>query len=128
MFTVTTTLPRIRENLSIQAISATEQVVKRNDSREYFSVGPFEAFLLPLIDGQHSAEEICVKFEQKFQNSLSESNLQEFIDAVKPMRLFRRSSPSGGPSKDGISTVSHQRRLWKHSTLLTARFGFDEPC
>jgi multidrug efflux pump subunit AcrA (membrane-fusion protein) len=107
MSTVTTTLPRIREGLTIQGISETEYVVKRADSREYFSVGPYEAFLLPLFDGQHTAEEICERFEANFHSSLSTADLQEFIDAVKPMGLFRRSSSveaSDSPKSDPLQS------------------------
>lgn len=93
MTQLATILPRVRDGLSIQAISESEYVVKRSDSREYFSVGPYEAFLLPLFDGQHSADEIRSKFEAEFGSALSESDLQDFIDAVKPMGLFRKSSP-----------------------------------
>lgn len=99
---VVITLPRIREGLSIQAISESEYVVKRADSREYFSVGPFEAFLLPLFDGTHSASEICAKFAARFDSSLTDADLQEFIDAVKPMGLFR-SAPANASSRSAAS-------------------------
>lgn len=37
-------IPRLREGLTVQAISQTEYVIKRHDSREYFSVGAAEAW------------------------------------------------------------------------------------
>ncbi len=82
-------LPRIRDGLTIQAISATEYVVKRTDSREYFSIGPQEACLLELLDGQHSVQQIQSAYEAKFSDKLSPDDLKEFIDAVQPMGLFR---------------------------------------
>lgn len=104
MTPVATTLPRVRDGLSIQAISKSEYVVKRSDSREYFSVGPYEAFLLPLFDGHHSADEIREKFESQFRSPLSESDLQDFIDAVKPMGLF---SPKSRKSS-ATTTIAEQ--------------------
>lgn len=83
------TLPRVRDGLTIQPISPTEYVVKRADSREYFSIGPQEACLLELLNGQNSVEDIQATFEFHFQSSLSEEDLREFISAVEPLGLFR---------------------------------------
>ena len=77
-------LPRIRDNLTIQAVSATEYVVKRNDSREYFSLGPQEACLLRLLDGQHSVSDIQISFQREFDAELSEDDLQEFYRCRPP--------------------------------------------
>jgi putative peptide zinc metalloprotease protein len=90
-------LPRIREGLTIQAVSQTEFVVKRSDRREYFSVGPQEAFLLQQLDGTKTREQVRRAFEEHFSEPLSDSDLQEFVDAVRPMGLFR-SSPKTGTS------------------------------
>lgn len=87
--TKTSRLPRIRANLTIQAVSATEYVVKRNDSREYFSLGPQEACLLRLLDGNHSVSDIQISFQREFHAELREDDLQEFITAVRPMGLFQ---------------------------------------
>lgn len=81
-------LPRVRPGLTIQSISPTEYVVKRHDSREYFSVGPQEACLLELLDGRLSVSDVQAAFEKKFQEQLSESDLRQFIDAIQPMNLL----------------------------------------
>ncbi len=91
-------LPRVRDGLTIQAISPTEYVVKRRDNREYFSIGPQEACLLELFNGNHSVQEIQTAYAARFQDQLSESDLQEFIAAARPMGLFLP-APSTGTSK-----------------------------
>ena len=99
------TLPRVRDGLTIQPISPTEYVVKRADSREYFSIGPQEACLLELLDGQNSVEDIQATFEFHFQSSLSEEDLRDFISAVEPMGLFR---PTTKASSESSRTKSSQ--------------------
>ena len=85
-------LPRVRDGLTIREISATEFVVRTHESREYFSLGPQEACLLQLLDGRHSFQDIQRQFRESFSDNLSESDLQQFVDAIKPMGLLRSTS------------------------------------
>ena len=98
------TLPRVRDGLTIQPISPTEYVVKRADSREYFSIGPQEACLLELLNGQNSFEDIQATYEFHFQSSLSEEDLREFISAVEPLGLFRPTTKVGSESSRSQSS------------------------
>jgi putative peptide zinc metalloprotease protein len=100
-----TELPRVREGLTIQSISPTEYVVKRHDSREYFSVGPQEACLLELLDGRQCVSEIQAAYQKRFQDNLSEADLQEFIGAVWPMGLLVNPT-SEAESPNGRSPLS----------------------
>lgn len=104
-----TALPRIRDNLTIREVSATEYVVKRNDSREYFSLGRQEACLLNLLDGQHTLPEIQNDYRNQFDDELSEADLKEFIEAVRPMGLFqpgRATSATAGMQAGAASEQS----------------------
>ena len=98
-------LPRVREGLKIQAISPTEYVVKRRDNRQYFSIGPLEAFLLEQLIERNSAEEIKVAFADRFQDQLSDADLKEFIGAIRPMGLLQPSA-SKTTSKTNIANPS----------------------
>ena len=101
-------LPRVRDGLVIQSVSPTEYVVKRRDNREYFSIGPQEACLLELLNGRHSVQDIQTAYSDRFQDALSEADLKEFIDAIRPMDLLQP-SPSTGKSNGGTpqnSTVT----------------------
>jgi len=82
-------LPRIREGLKIQAISPTEYVVKRRDNRQYFSIGPLEAFLLEQLIERSSPEEIKAAYAERFQDQLSDVDLKDFIRAIRPMGLLQ---------------------------------------
>lgn len=93
-------LPRVRDDLTIQAISPTEYVVKRRESREYFSVGPQEACLLELLQGKNSFVEIQKAYAERFSESLSEADLDEFLQAIQPMGLLKSSSRSRSGSKE----------------------------
>ncbi|HQZ68231.1 MAG TPA: efflux RND transporter periplasmic adaptor subunit [Planctomycetaceae bacterium] len=109
-------LPRVRDGLTIQAISPTEYVVKRRDNREYFSIGPQEACLLALFNGSHSVQEIQAAYADRFQDQLSESDLQEFIAAVRPMGLFQpasstETSKNSGPGKSGAGQSDSSQAL-----------------
>ena len=88
-------MPRVRDGLTIQAISTTEYVVKRRDNREYFSIGPQEACLLELLNGHHSFPEVQAAYVSRFQEDLSETDLQQFVDAIRPIGLLQSMPPKG---------------------------------
>jgi len=129
------TLPRVREGLTIQSISATEYVVKRADSREYFSIGPQEACLLEMLDGHQVFEDIQATFEHHFQTPLSETDLQQFIEAVEPMGLFRpatkstsdssRPTPPGSSSSRLSSSRSKADDVERHESKSASRSSSD---
>ena len=118
------TLPRVREGLTIQPISPTEYVVKRADSREYFSIGPQEACLLEMLNGQHGFDDIQATFEFHFQSTLSEADLREFIAAVEPLGLFRptakTSAKSSTSTSRSTSSESDVSELASESTIVEA--------
>ena len=110
----TTSLPCVRNGLTIRAVSANEYVVKRSDRREYFSIGPQEACLLELLDGTNSAEKIRFAFESKFNEPLTEDDLQEFIQAIEPMGLLQ--DQAGPQSRTGADCGSP----WQASEVTIA--------
>lgn len=96
----------MREGLTIQAISPTEYVIKRRDNRQYFSVGPQEAMLLEQLIERNSPESIKAAYADRFQDQLSDADLQEFIRAIRPMGLLQPSVSKGGAKKNDDSTLS----------------------
>lgn len=111
-------LPRIRDGLTIQAISPIEYVVKRSDSREYFSIGPQEAFLLGLLDGLHSTSEIQRRYAAQFNDELTLSDLIEFVDAIRPMGLLRPSAKTQSTEKATGSIVTERIKTLKGGQSL----------
>ena len=110
-------LPRVRDDLTIQAISPTEYVIKRRESREYFSVGPQEACLLELLNGKHSFVEIQDAYSKRFGEALSEADLNEFLQAIQPMGLLKSSSKSRSGSKDSPTESATPGKSQSKSTL-----------
>ena len=102
-------LPRVRDDLTIQAISATEYVIKRREGREYFSVGPQEACLLELLNGKNSFSDIQGTYFERFAQNLSEADLGEFLQAVQPMGLLQTlPKPESGLGKAPSEGVSEK--------------------
>lgn len=79
---------RRRADVEIQKISPSECVVKLAADRQYFSLGPQEAYLLRQLNGHRSGRRIREKYEEKFGERLSRSDLKEFIAAVESMGLL----------------------------------------
>jgi len=104
-------LPRIREGLKIQAISPTEYVVKRRDNRQYFSIGPLEAFLLEQLIERSSPEEIKAAYAERFQDQLSDADLKEFIGAIRPMGLLQPSASKTASKKTADNPSSAEGTL-----------------
>jgi putative peptide zinc metalloprotease protein len=93
------TAPRHRQDVEIQKISESECVVKLRNDRQYFSLGPQEAYLLRQLNGRRSSRRIREKYEETFGESLSRSDFNEFITAVDAIGLLE-SQESDDNAKD----------------------------
>ncbi|MBL8812012.1 MAG: HlyD family efflux transporter periplasmic adaptor subunit [Planctomycetaceae bacterium] len=87
-------IPRLRDGLTVQAISQTEYVIKRHDSREYFSVGAAEAWFIQQLQEQKTFPEIAKCYQEKFNDSVTESDFAEFLGALDDMGLIQKAPPA----------------------------------
>lgn len=101
-------LPQCRADLVIRNTGEGEYVVKLPSSGKYFKIGDIEHFLLSKLDGRNSVQAISQAFEQRFGDPLTAEELDEFIDAVKPLGIFSKSK-SGSSSED-----SHEEADLEH--------------
>lgn len=104
-------IPRLRDDLTIQAISQTEYVIKRRDSREYFSVGAAEAWFIQQLQDQRSFAEIAKGYREKFEDTLTESDFSEFLGALDDMGLIqkapaRNTGTAGAVRSSGKATTA----------------------
>lgn len=83
-----TQLPKCRPDLVIRCTGQGEYVVKLPTNGTYFQIGEVEHFLLLQLNGENSPESVCQAFTEHFGDPLSTEELDEFIDQVKPLRLF----------------------------------------
>jgi multidrug efflux pump subunit AcrA (membrane-fusion protein) len=64
-------------------------VVKDPGTGAYYHLGEEEHFLLKQLDGQRDADTIRAAFAERFGQSLSHGDLQEFLDMAKERRLLQ---------------------------------------
>mgnify|MGYP006908374344 FL=1 len=81
MSSVTTTPPARRSELLLQPLGGGRCVVKDRESGDFFEIGEEEHFLLERLDGKHNGDELRQAFEERFDEPLSDEDLDEFIDA-----------------------------------------------
>lgn len=80
--------PQCRADLVIRGTDAGEYVVKLPSTGAYFRIGQLERFLLGQLNGKQSAETICHNYEHQFGESLSTTDLDEFIGTIRPLGLM----------------------------------------
>ena len=68
-------------------------VVKDPRTGKYFGLGAQEAFLLSHLDGSQSAEAVCTAFTNRFAESLSAEELDEFLKVARDKDLLQ--TPEG---------------------------------
>ncbi|MBI1311541.1 HlyD family efflux transporter periplasmic adaptor subunit [bacterium] len=99
-------LPACRSDLVIRQMNDDEFVVKLPAHRKYFSIGAAEEFLLRQLDGTRSRSQLCRSFEEQFDDSLSDADIDDFLEMIRSRGLLeepkldktdsssRRNSPS----------------------------------
>jgi len=63
-------------------------VVSNSHTGAYLYLGEQEAFLLEQLDGEQTAESICLAFEARFGLPLSEEELDEFVELARAEELL----------------------------------------
>lgn len=121
-------IPRLREGLTVQAISQTEYVIKRHDSREYFSVGAAEAWFIQQLQEQKSFADIAKGYQEKFEDTLSESDFAEFLSALDDMGLIQKAAPpSPVRNTSTAATGKGAARANTPATMTAARSAATTP-
>jgi multidrug resistance efflux pump len=86
-------------------------VVKDPLAREYFSLGPQEAFLLIGLDGHARAEALAAAFERRFGEVLSAQDIDDFVEVARASGLIDDDERDYGDRVDndgGIPTDAAQ--------------------
>ncbi len=83
-----TTLPRIRPDLIVQPLSDLEFVVKLRARKQYFRVGPQEAFLLEALQQPQTRATLVEAYRNRFQEKLSKSDVKDFIALAQDKKLL----------------------------------------
>src|SRR5438045_613166 len=80
-----------------------QHVVKDLCSGTYFSLPPVETFLLEQLDGQHTIEEICTAFEQRFREPLGADDLDQFLAVAREQGLLQ---PTEAPAPESAALIA----------------------
>jgi len=82
--------PRRRSDLLVRPLGDGGQcVVKDQRTGEYYNLGPQEAFLLERLDGEQTAQAICASFQKRFDQPLTEADLQEFLELARSLGFLQ---------------------------------------
>lgn len=140
MSTSTDTLPRLRGDAVVQQVSDEVFVVKLPAEREYFSVGPSEAFLLQQLDGTTTNRSVRKAFAGKFHEELSRQDINDFLELAAARKLLERPKDAVEDIKpepdsrfeendDELESTRHQSVLYFRKQLFDPNqfFGWIEP-
>jgi multidrug efflux pump subunit AcrA (membrane-fusion protein) len=83
MSTSATALRVRRTDLIFKRLDDGSHVVKDPRSGSYFKLPPRESFLLAMLNGAFSAGQIRAAFERKFQEPLSDEDLEQFVSVAE---------------------------------------------
>jgi multidrug resistance efflux pump len=93
-------LPPRRPELVIRPLGEQGRyVVKDPRTGEFFQLGEQEHFLLTQLDGARSGADICAAFAERFAQSLSEQELQEFLALATEQGLVQAAQVEHGVAR-----------------------------
>lgn len=129
---VATQVPLLRSELIIRDGGGDQFVIKDPRQGKYFNVGQQEHFLLTQFDGRRSRGEVCLAFEARFGEPLTDKDIQELIDLAKRKGLLQSAGDEGfssaaardgatanGPKPKRQSLLSYRIPLFNPDRLLT---------
>ena len=93
-------------------------VVKIAGTQDYFHLGEEEHFLLLHLDGEKDAGAVCRAFESRFGDSLTEEDLDGFIEMARGQGLVAEAESGGA---NGVSPLSADNANGKGCTRLCER-------
>ncbi len=84
--------PRVNKDIRVSEPGADGfSVVKNPRKHRYLRMGRQEAFLLSLLDGNRTVRQIARRFEQQFDEPITEEEVTEFVALAKKEGLLKRS-------------------------------------
>lgn len=99
-----TKLPSIRKDLIVRKVADDEFVVKTCSRQEYFCIGNEEHFLLTQLQVTQTVDELCNVFEREFGDSLSDEEIDEFLQLVRSRGLT--DEPEDSPAKQTATAAA----------------------
>jgi putative peptide zinc metalloprotease protein len=91
------TLPLIRPDLTVQKLSDQEFVVKLRALRQYFRVGPEEAFLIEELKKPHTRSSLIHAFRNQIGQDLSRADVEDFVELAKARKLLIGTDDTDSP-------------------------------
>jgi putative peptide zinc metalloprotease protein len=126
--------PARRPDLVIRPFGSDGQHVVKDPYREkYFKIGAQETFLLECLDGQRTAEKICVAFQDRFQEPLTLEDLKAFVQMARSQKFLQVEARGKGPCQ--ASSVPQpvslpappRRKIFSGQNILYWRINFYDP-
>ena len=119
------TLPLIRPDLTVQKLSDQEFVVKLRALRQYFRIGPEEAFLIEELKQPHTRTSLIQAFQNQFGQELSRTDVQDFVDLAKARKLLIGTDDTDSP--DATSEEDEDILATNKQSLLFYRIPLCNP-
>lgn len=117
-------LPLLRPEVVVQRLSDDEYVIKLARRRQYFRVGPEEAALIDALREPQTRSTLQRDFQEKFDDHLSDEDIDEFLDLVRQKDLI--SDESSETSSLPVDDADEGFQLGKQSYLFY-RIPFFDP-
>lgn len=123
---------RLRRDLEILRIEPQRFVLRDTASGEAFEFGQQERFLVGLLDGEHTAAEICEAYRDRFGEPLSRRYVEEFVEQLREAGLLEGAEPlpaavtPSEPPRELVPTPTRDPvgRLNHFFDLLAVAFGW----
>lgn len=120
MATITAHLPRRHPNLVIREMDERNRfVVKHPGTGDFFEIGEQEHFLLTRLDGAADRDALSREFESRFSQTLTTSDLDEFIDVAEQQGLLCESGMEQRRTSGRQSLLNWRKRLLDPDRFFT---------
>ena len=129
-------LPQVSPDLTLQELSPQEFVVKLRSRKQYFSVGPEEAFLLEMLQTPQTRNSLKKAFKERFGERLSSQDIGDFLQLITQRGLLVGEQPAAdvsteieGDDDEDIISTGKQSLLFYRIPLFdpNAKFNRWEP-
>src|SRR6266545_2293819 len=106
------TLPARRPQLTVRPLGEQGQhVVKDPFNGSYFQLGPEETFLLLKLDGTSTRADVRQAFEKKFEQSLEEEELDDFLELARSSHFVETQAGAVQPTDERPKGVPREQSI-----------------
>ena len=95
-------------------------LVRDRRQGESFQLGPEEHFLLARLDGTRTVEDLCAAFAERFGDSLTPQELQEFLDLARERGLLQ---PDGAGAPIPLRANAFPDDSWQLGAIAVGGAG-----